>query len=307
MRIILALLFILIVASSCSERKVVDLGEAGVIVNKETDKAQDTVLEQGVHSIPYWGELVVFNVRPRNYSYELDLLSSDGYDVQIEGIYRYSLVKKELPELYNEIGKNYHDHVVIPALRAAFREAIGSRKLSSIDPSSLDTLRNRVEDSLTASVRRAHIRTKALLIKGYEKPDPEERRVVIGGYKNGVAYKMTYRGDRSKENAVWSFLISDPSLGEPDKEKVPLERTVKGGLIDEIAEVVEDTSVIISLRDAVRKNDLEVDSGNRVKVLTHNKAHKRIEFEARRSGPHFISISLLHTDTSFKSSPSKIP
>ena len=103
-----------------------DAGEAGVVF-KTFSGGVDTenVLGEGFHVILPWNKVIVYEVRQQEVKEKMEVLSSNGLEIEIDISIWYLVDFKNLPRLHQEKGINYRDRVLKPAMRSAMRSVVG--------------------------------------------------------------------------------------------------------------------------------------------------------------------------------------
>jgi len=104
-------------------------GEAGVMFRRFQGTVIDHVYAEGLHIVPPWDTLHVYNVRIQTALHSFDVLSDRSLPVTLNIAIRYRPEYELLGVLHQEIGPDYVDTIVIPQVESVMR-----RKLSQLHP-----------------------------------------------------------------------------------------------------------------------------------------------------------------------------
>lgn len=102
-------------------------GEAGVYWKRfQGGTDMEYVYNEGLHIIPPWNKMYIYNVRIQHEGFEFEALSKDGLPINFEISVRYFPDKDNLPELHTIIGPNYVEKVVKPEVQANLRKVVAN-------------------------------------------------------------------------------------------------------------------------------------------------------------------------------------
>lgn len=103
----------------------IEPGEVGVVIKNVGDGRgmQEYTFDTGMHWVePFIYDVVVYDTRLKQYSLE-DVPSNtkDGQPIQVDISFEIGLLDNNVPNLHENIGRDYFDQVVYPAARSALR------------------------------------------------------------------------------------------------------------------------------------------------------------------------------------------
>jgi regulator of protease activity HflC (stomatin/prohibitin superfamily) len=143
----------------------VDPTEVSVEVNKIAGKVNNTPLGVGYHFFNRWmTDMVVYKVSARSYpadtganeksdKYNLDLKTNDGQNIEVDLTIIYSLVATEVPNLHQQVGKNYEDQILLPQVRSEARLVVGSFSAEEIYQGKVrDTIQQEIKRKLETAI-----------------------------------------------------------------------------------------------------------------------------------------------------------
>jgi regulator of protease activity HflC (stomatin/prohibitin superfamily) len=103
----------------------VNVGEAAVHFRRFHGTEIDRVYGEGVHVIPPWDRMEIYNVRIQEIDQTSTVLTTNGMDVTFNLSIRYRPEYAMLGLLHQKIGKDYLKTIVIPEVEGVLRTQIG--------------------------------------------------------------------------------------------------------------------------------------------------------------------------------------
>jgi regulator of protease activity HflC (stomatin/prohibitin superfamily) len=108
-------------------------GELGVLWRLLGGGTQiDTVYREGVHVILPFNEMYIYDIRKRQFTDAIDVLTVDGLTVGVRYSVRYFLDQDTLPLLHQRVGPDFVNVVVRPEIRSVMRIVFGQYKPEEI-------------------------------------------------------------------------------------------------------------------------------------------------------------------------------
>ncbi len=119
-------IIIFLIAFGSSMTKTIDAGHAGVKFKTFSGGVVlDKTYSEGFHLLAPWDKIIVYETRQNEIPESMNVLSSNGLEIQAEVSVWYRPIYDKLPMLHAKIGKEYVRRVVIPAIRSSTRTVIG--------------------------------------------------------------------------------------------------------------------------------------------------------------------------------------
>ena len=189
----------------------------------------DDVYGQGLKFKMPWNSMIIFEVRKQENEQSMEVLSSNGLDIKVDVSIRYRPSENKIGYLYNEVGKNYLNKIIIPELRSATREVIGQYKPEELYSSSRKAIQEKIFDRTRNVLTKNHIRLDAILIRSIQLPAQikdaiekkltEQQRIQQKEYSKKVAQKEAEREKieargKSEANEILSQSLTDEILRE---------------------------------------------------------------------------------------------
>jgi regulator of protease activity HflC (stomatin/prohibitin superfamily) len=190
---------------------------------------KDDVYGQGLKFKMPWNSMIVFEVRKQENEQSMEVLSSNGLDIQVDVSIRYRPIEDKIGYLYDEVGVNYLNKIIIPELRSATREVIGQYKPEELYSSSRKKIQEEIFKRTRDVLVKNNIRLDAILIRSIELPTQiksaieqkltEQQRIQQKEYSKEVAQKEAEREKieargKAKANEILSQSLTDKILRE---------------------------------------------------------------------------------------------
>jgi regulator of protease activity HflC (stomatin/prohibitin superfamily) len=147
-KIALPAIFILILGVILISKSTVtiDSGQAGVLYKTfgggvVTDEAP---MGEGFHLVAPWNKVYIYEVRQQELFEKMKVLSSNGLEIQIDASAWYQPVDRELGYLHQNLGENYLDRVIKPAIRSAARSVVGRYTPEQLYSSKRDAIQDEI-------------------------------------------------------------------------------------------------------------------------------------------------------------------
>ncbi len=116
------------------------------------------VLPEGVDSIPWFGQVYLYDTREQTLTLRFNAISRDGSPVMTSAsVVTYRLVPEELVALAREVGPNYADVLVRPEVEAALRLVVGGLGSDELDTEHILAAQTAVTERAAARVRPYHV------------------------------------------------------------------------------------------------------------------------------------------------------
>ncbi|UMB54689.1 prohibitin family protein [Lutibacter sp. A64] len=149
-----------------------DSGEAGVLWKRfdggvVTDQPP---LGEGFHLVAPWNEVYVYEVRQQELSEKMKVLSSNGLDILLETSTWYLPKATELGKLHQQIGENYLERIIKPALRSAARSVVGRYTPEQLYSSKRDVIQNEIFEETKIILKDQHIQLNEVLVRDVTLP-----------------------------------------------------------------------------------------------------------------------------------------
>jgi regulator of protease activity HflC (stomatin/prohibitin superfamily) len=144
--VLLAIVVLVVVFSSYT---IIDPGHRGVVIM--LGKVERSVLGEGFHLIlpPMVRQVVQVDVRTKKLEVVTEAASSDLQAIQVDVVLNYHVDPRAVNDLYQEVGTDYENIIIGPALQESIKAATARFKIDAI-LNQREALKKIIQDNLTA-------------------------------------------------------------------------------------------------------------------------------------------------------------
>ncbi|MBG7631824.1 MAG: prohibitin family protein [Bacteroidetes bacterium] len=150
----------------------IDAGEAGVLWKRfdggvVTDQPP---LGEGFHVVAPWNSVIVYEVRQQELYEKMKVLSSNGLDILLETSTWFKPKPLDLGKLHQQIGENYLERIIKPALRSAARSVVGRYTPEQLYSSKRDVIQNEIFEETKLILDDEFIQLNEVLVRDVTLP-----------------------------------------------------------------------------------------------------------------------------------------
>ncbi len=181
----------------------VGAGQAGVLYETLGDGVvtDQPPLPEGLNFVAPWNKVVLYNVRQQELAERMNVLSSNGLDIQLDATAWYQPKYDELGMLHQKRGQDYVDRVIRPAIRSAARSVVGRYTPEQIYSSKRDVIQEEILIETRKIVDNQFIQLNEVLIRDVTLPktikDAIERK--LGQEQESLEYE--FRLEKARKEA----------------------------------------------------------------------------------------------------------
>jgi len=168
--IIVAIILIIVLAKSAVT---IGSGQAGVLY-KTFDNGVVTnqpPLGEGFHVIAPWNKVFIYEVRQQEIFEKMKVLSSNGLEIQIDGSAWYQPVYNDLGKLHQNLGQNYLQRVIQPAIRSAARSVVGRYTPEQLYSSKRDAIQDEIFIETKKILEKQYVQLNEFLVRDVTLPN----------------------------------------------------------------------------------------------------------------------------------------
>jgi len=167
---ILVVIILLIIGISKSV-VTIDAGHAGVLYTLSNGVVPDSEpLGEGINFVAPWNKVIDYEVRQQEIPEKMQVLSSNGLDIQLDASVLYQPDLKNLSRLHKEKGQNYLSRVLQPAIRSAARSVVGRYTPEQLYSSKRDAIQEEIFLETKKIVESQYIQLNSILIRDVTLP-----------------------------------------------------------------------------------------------------------------------------------------
>ncbi|MEQ9064312.1 MAG: prohibitin family protein [Vicingaceae bacterium] len=131
----------------------------------------DSPLEQGFHFIWPWDNVMIYEVRQKETSETLTVLSSNLLDIRLDVTVFYQPIYSKLGELEIQRGKNYINDVIIPVMRSVAREVLAQYLPEEINTTKRAAIEQEIFSEIERKLADNYVQLNDILIRNITLPD----------------------------------------------------------------------------------------------------------------------------------------
>lgn len=149
----------------------IDAGHAGVKFRRFQGGLElGKTYGEGFHFIAPWDKMYDYEVRQQEIAEEMNILSSNGLEIQVDVSAWYQPTFDNLSNLHSEIGINYLQRVVIPSLRSSARSVVGRYTPEQIYSTKRDAIQDEIFEETKLLLEKKNVQINQILIRSIKLP-----------------------------------------------------------------------------------------------------------------------------------------
>lgn len=146
---------------------VVPAGHRGVIFDR-IKGVQNTQLNEGMNFIiPFLQEATLFDVRVQKVEFDSSAASKDLQSVRTKVALNYSIIPEEVPSIYRQVGADYTEKVIHPAVQEVVKAATARFTAEELIIKR-EEVKNQIHQLLAAHLTQAHLRLVETYITDFD-------------------------------------------------------------------------------------------------------------------------------------------
>lgn len=165
----LVIVLIILVAKSTVT---IDSGEAGVLYERFSGGVvtEEPPLGEGFHLVAPWNRVFVYEVRQQSLEERMQVLSSNGLEIEVDASIWFQPVYNELGALHQEKGVEYVQRVLQPAVRSAARAVVGRYQPEQLYASKRETIQREIFEETEILLADQHVQINEVLVRDVSLP-----------------------------------------------------------------------------------------------------------------------------------------
>ncbi|WP_179345042.1 prohibitin family protein [Winogradskyella ursingii] len=169
--IIIGIIILIIVIAKSAVT--IDSGEAGVLFKTfgEGVVVDEPPLAEGFHIVAPWNKVFIYEVRQQELFEKMKVLSSNGLEIQIDASAWYEPVYSDLGKLHQNLGENYLQRVIQPAIRSAARSVVGRYTPEQLYSSKRDAIQDEIFEETKLILEKQFVQLNEVLVRDVTLPN----------------------------------------------------------------------------------------------------------------------------------------
>lgn len=170
--VFLGIIAVLIIVMFAKSTVTIKSGEAGVLYKTfgggvVTD---EPAMGEGFQVVAPWNKVFVYEVRQQEIFEKMQVLSSNGLEIQLEASAWFQPQSDKLGSLHKEKGENYISRVIQPAIRSAARSVVGRYTPEQLYSSKRDVIQTEIFEETKKILDKQFIQLNEVLVRDVTLP-----------------------------------------------------------------------------------------------------------------------------------------
>ena len=205
----------------------VEAGHAGVLFKRFGGGIElDKTYGEGFHFIAPWNKMYIYEVRQQEVAEDMNVLSSNGLEIQVDVSAWYQPLHENLSYLHSEIGVNYLQRVVIPSLRASARSVVGRYTPEQIYSTKRDVIQEEIFAETKALLDQKNVQLNQILIRSIKLPPTIKEAIESKLQQEQLSLEYEFKLQRAQQEAERQIIEAEG--------KASANRIISASLTDKI-------------------------------------------------------------------------
>ncbi|WP_034763855.1 prohibitin family protein [Chrysiogenes arsenatis] len=180
---------------------VINAGHAGILYRPLFGgTVTDRVFSEGLHIIPPWNTMHIYNMRVQEVAHEIDVLTQKGLKIHLSLSVRYHPEYDVLGVLHQKVGPDYVQKIVIPEVESTLRTIIGDFDAEEVYTTKRAILHKVVNQSLE-QVTQKYIKIDDVIIRKVDLPPMIQDAIETKLEQQQIAEAYVFRLQREEQEA----------------------------------------------------------------------------------------------------------
>ncbi len=167
--VILAVIAIILISKSTVTIK---SGQAGVLYKTFGGGVVTDVppMGEGFQFVAPWNKVFIYEVRQQELFEKMQVLSSNGLEIQLEASAWFQPFREKLGSLHQEKGEDYISRVIQPAIRSAARSVVGRYTPEQLYSSKRDVIQEEIFEETKKILDKQYVQLNEVLVRDVTLP-----------------------------------------------------------------------------------------------------------------------------------------
>jgi len=197
---VVGLIFVVMFGSSMFVT--INPGQKGVLFKTLGDGLEkDYVYGQGLHVIAPWNDMIVYDVKETETFEKMEVLSRNGLSIKIDLSILHHPVQDKIGYLHDNIGKNYLEKIIKPAVRSVTREVIGNYLPEELYSTKRTEIEQEIYDQTNVIVVDKYINLPAIYIRDVTLPQTLKTAIEQKLKQEQESLEYEFKIDKARKEA----------------------------------------------------------------------------------------------------------
>ncbi|MDA2912501.1 prohibitin family protein [Acidobacteriia bacterium AH_259_A11_L15] len=178
---------------------IVPTGHVGVLTR--FGKVTGQVLDEGVHVVWPWLAVHRMSVRTQQLKETANVRSNEGLNIGLDISLLFHLDAQRADDVYQKLGPDYIDRVVVPNLRTTTRDVTASYSADALYTEERAEVAVKIEEKLTAKLEERGIVVESVLLRDVQLPQVYAQAIEAKQKAEQEALRMEFINQRERMEA----------------------------------------------------------------------------------------------------------
>jgi regulator of protease activity HflC (stomatin/prohibitin superfamily) len=179
--------------------RIVPVGSVGVL--EQFGKVSDQILDPGFHLVSPFARVIEFSTQTQELKETTQTPSQDGLIITADVSILYRLDKSKAKEIYQTIGEDYSQKILLPQFRAAIRNATASYKSNEVYTTQRQQLNAQLKQEVGQTLAQRGILVEDTLLRNVQLPPEVQAAVQEKVQAEQANLKMDFVVQREKKES----------------------------------------------------------------------------------------------------------
>ena len=180
----------------------IEAGHAGVLFRRFGGGLElDKTYGEGFHILAPWNKMYIYEVRQQETAEDMNVLSSNGLEIQVDVSAWYQPDHDNLGKLHSEIGINYLQRVIIPSLRSSARSVVGRYTPEQIYSTKRDAIQDEIFEETKKLLDEKNVQLNQILIRSIKLPATIKEAIESKLQQEQLALEYEFKIERASKEA----------------------------------------------------------------------------------------------------------
>lgn len=152
--------------------------ERGILFRKYTSGLDtERIYQEGMTIVAPWNDMIVFSVQEQQVEETMDILSSDGLNINLDVSLRFRPRQDSIGALYRAFKMDFVTSLIRPELRSVVRRVIGNYTPKEIYSTKRKEIETEIEQETTRILSNNHLELRALLFRSVRLPESLQKKI----------------------------------------------------------------------------------------------------------------------------------
>lgn len=180
----------------------IDPGEKGVLFKRFSGGLdKDEIYDQGFHVVAPWNTMYIYDTRIDEGVEDMDVLSKNGLNIQVELTYRFRPIAEKIGFLHDNVGQDYEQRIIIPEVRSATREVIGQYLPEELYSTKREAIQIEIYEKTKASIEENFLKLDAILIRSVQLPKTLKAAIEMKLEEEQQSFQYEFKLEKERKEA----------------------------------------------------------------------------------------------------------